>query len=98
VNNYIIGNYYIINPFGTNNYTAEFVGWMRLKENNKLPVFKFNFYPFGNPECFTVLENKKWVAGGRNIEGMIEDFKNQIDYFGNSHNLIKIIGGLVFNN
>jgi hypothetical protein len=101
---YKIGQKYRINPFGQNTKwnhkfqrsvpydgdDAEFVGWIRLKNKEKLPVFKFNFYSHGDPTCFVVLENGKWVVGGNNVEQMMQNFHREIDYFGKGYEFVTV--------
>jgi hypothetical protein len=102
MNNYEIGKTYIINPHKTDKkwdgkkwvpYSGDeaiFMGWVKLKDKNRLPVFKFEFYTHDPKTCFVILENGKWVAGGHSVEEMMETLFREISFEGNGYEKIQI--------
>jgi hypothetical protein len=101
---YELGKTYRINPHKTDKkwnskfqkwvaYDGDdgvFMGWVRLNKKEKLPVFKYNFYSHGDPTCFVILDNGKWVAGGQNVEQMMDNLKREIDFFGDGYEFVQV--------
>jgi len=93
---YELNKEYKIFPYSpTKLYKAIFVGYIHFGYNGRndifqYPVFKFDFYAYGDPTCFIALADGKPIGSGHNIEELLTDLKQGINYYGIGYDEILI--------